>query len=367
MLKNIDSSEISIIVQGRFVADGEGSVDVAESNHVLDTWRHFLPDAQIILSTWEPPEHVSAAADNIVISQDPGVTIPRCSNNLSANNVGRQILSTNAGLKKAERQFAIKTRTDIQPLGTGFIPIFLEERPRHPDYQLFNKPLVTCTFCTLDPEITSASMHVSDIFHFGLTADLLKLWEIPVPQSLSSESLHEDYGLDRYGMIVKAADCLLRPEQYIFLKLIQITRPDIQLVHSSDANLRSRREGECYLFNNFTVRPAEDVGVRLPSRMTRRSMMKKIYSMGKIHANETQYGNKDLSWGCDGFDRKECTRTLYQLWRTSPQNMRIPCWLAAIFLAIQTPNILFSPRKRKKWFDYRSRGRSLRSRLCGNP
>ncbi len=247
------------------------------------------------------------------------------------------------------------------------MPLFLKARPRNASYNLFDMPVVTCNYCTLDPQITRAHLHVSDIFHFGKTADLLKLWNIPVPPALSPESLEDYYGFDRYNTIISAADCLLRPEQYIFLKLIQISRPEIQLVHSYDDNLQIRREGECYLFNNFTVRPAEDVGVRLPSRMTRRSMMKKIYSMDKILANEAHYGAKDLSWGRDGFDLKERTRSLNQLWRSSPQNMRIPCWLAAIFLAIQTPNILFSPRKRKKWFDYRSRGRSLRSRLCGNP
>jgi hypothetical protein len=364
MSQNIDSSEISIVIQGRFIAEGEGSVDVAETNHVVDTWRHLLPDAQIIVSTWEQPQHVSSAVDAIVISQDPGVTVPKCAINL-LNNVGRQILSTKAGLKKADRQFAIKTRTDIKPLGTGFISLFLEERPRHSGYQLFDMPVVTCTFCTLDPKMTRMSMHVSDIFHFGMTPDLLKLWDIPVPPALSVDSLKHDYGFDHFGMIVKAADCLLRPEQYIFLKLIQITRPEIQLIHSFDENLQARREGECYLFNNFTVRPAEDVGVRLPARMTRQSMMKKIYSMKKIRASETLYGNKDLSWG-ESFNFKDCTRTLYQIWRAAPQNMRIPCWLAAIFLAIQTPNIIFNLQKVRKWYDYRSRGKSLRNKLSGN-
>lgn len=363
MSYNIDSSEISIVVQGGFVVPSDASDDVPDTNQVVETWRRLLPNAQIILSTWAQPNQVSSAVDVLVISHDPGVTIPQCAFNLTANNIGRQVLSTKAGLAHARRQYAIKTRTDIQPLDTGFIPLFLEKRPRNPNSKLFDMPVVTCSFCTLDPQITRVNLHVSDIFHFGKTADLLKLWNIPVPPPLSIESLEDDYGFDRYGMIVSAADRLLRPEQYIFLKLIQNARPEIQLLHSYDDSLQIRREGECYLFNNFTVRPAESVGVRLPARMNRHSMVKKIYSMDKILMNEAQYGKSEHYVRRDDIGLIGPNYSLYKLWRSSAQNMRIPCWLAAFFLFIQTPNIIFNTKKFRKWSQYRARGRALKNRL----
>jgi hypothetical protein len=225
--------------------------------------------------------------------------------------------------------------------------------------------LVTCTFCTLDPDITGVSLHVCDIFHFGKTTDLMKLWSAPVPLTLKPQSQLIDYGFDRFGAIVKAADALLRPEQYIFLKLLQLTRPDIQLHHTHDDNRYTHREGEFYLFNNFTVRDAHDIGIQLPSRFTRSSMTRKIYSTQKILANELKYGAKNLPQEHDAFNFKKSTRLIYRYWRSAPQNMRVPCWLAAILMVIQSPSIIYSPKKCREWFQYRARGRALRKKLTG--
>jgi hypothetical protein len=358
-MKTIDSSEISIVIQGRFNENCQSSSSNANTEDVIKAWRKLLPKAQIILSTWEQPKCSLNEVDILIVNQDPGVTISKCSEMAPENNLGRQILSTQTGLRAARKFFSIKTRTDIMPFSDGFVSIFLKNRARNINYCIFDSPVVTCRFCTLDPVLSGLSLHVSDIFHFGKSTDLQKIWEIPIPKPCSGQN-PADVGFDRLGRIITTTDRLLRPEQYITLNLIRMAAPEINLEYTYDDNLRARSEGECYIFNNFTIRDASEIGINLPERMVRSSFQLELYSNRKIFINEIKWATADFSREKHQSNWKDWSSYIYEYWRSTPENIRIPSWIAAIVMVIQNTSILWKPKKLKRWIQYRRRGRALK-------
>lgn len=318
-----------------------------------------MPNAQIILSTWEQPKCSLKEIDILIVNQDPGVTIPKCSELATDNNLGRQILSTQTGMRAAGKFFSIKTRTDIMPVSDGFVSVFLKYRARNLEYRIFDSPVVTCRFCTLDPVLSKLSLHVSDIFHFGKSTDIQKIWEIPIPGPYPGQN-PPDVGFDRLGRIITTTDRLLRPEQYITLNLIRKVTPEINLDYAHDDNLRARSEGECYIFNNFTIRDASEIGISLPERMVRCSHQLKLYTIRQILENEKKWATADFAKEKDQHNWEDWRNYIYEYWRSTPENIRIPSWIAAIVMVIQNTSILWKPEKLKRWIQYRRRGRALK-------
>ena len=266
MSTTITSKEISIILQGTFFKNrdelGFNTIDV------VIKWRALLPESQIILSIWNHPENNIQEVDLIVVNKDPGPTYRKNEDNINSkeNNISRIIVSSKNGLKYANRLFAVKCRTDIMPDHANFINIFLKKRKLLKDYLIFSDHVVTCEFCTLNPEKTTNHIHVCDIFHFGYTCDILMLWNIDVPVPTYKKDL-DIWALDFYGKPILVRDKYPRPEQYMALKLFQKKFPDLQLNHVRDDNYMLQLHGEFLVFNNFTIRNHRDIGITLPARM----------------------------------------------------------------------------------------------------
>lgn len=110
----ISTGEISVIVQG-----GIGKL----TEESLRSLVNALPGAEIILSTWKGMDTGGLHYDKLVLSQDPGaVYCDRVAGTL--NNVNRQLVSTQAGLRAATRPYILKTRTDILFENAEFLSYF---------------------------------------------------------------------------------------------------------------------------------------------------------------------------------------------------------------------------------------------------
>jgi len=289
----------------------------------------------------------------LVVSQDPGPTVSgRGSKEI---NVGRQIRSTHNGLKVADRKYAIKTRTDILPSGIGFISLFLQPRERRPEFCILEHPIVTCSFCTLDPKKTGVHLHVSDIFHFGITADLLKLWDIVLPIVDQGQKYAR---MNKAGRALTVDQATLRPEQYITLALIRKSNPALDISYPQDSSLLVESQGESYVFNNFTIRHCSEIGIELPSRMTDPKFANRVYSACQIHHNEATLGNADA---VDPMPPAEANffSSTFENFRAMPHNLKAPFWLAGIAMVLQHPNIFWNTKKLKSWINYRQEGRRL--------
>ena len=356
-LDTITSSSISIVIQGPIV---EGCALTHTTLDVIRAWRKILPDSQIILSTWGRPQFDIHEVDILVVNKDPGVTIPKNTDKGTLdNNIGRQIVSTVGGLKMAQKKFAIKTRTDLMPTGIGFIPAFLGIKERNPKYCIFNHPVITCRYCSLNPLRAGVSLHISDIFHFGETIDLMTLWDIPVPKSHADQA-PASFCLDSYGRILTMENGFLRPEQYITLSLIQKNNKKIKLNHSRDNNAQTRLEGECFIFNNFIIRDHDKIGINLPDRMLEnQNIMGKIYSNHEISFKEKQLCDTIYSTKNNFLRREVPVSNIAKYWRSMPYDIRIPCLISAILVIIQHPNIIWKTNKMAQWINYRREGRRL--------
>ena len=84
------------------------------------------------------------------------------------------------GLAAVKTKFAVKMRTDNQLMGRGFVELYerYSEIKRESQYSLFNSRVVTSsTFFLLSHAGQDTHFHKSDLFDFGETQDLLKIWD----------------------------------------------------------------------------------------------------------------------------------------------------------------------------------------------
>ncbi|MCA7998059.1 WavE lipopolysaccharide synthesis family protein [Burkholderia metallica] len=180
----ISTSDITIVFQGNVTpftsSNGESFL------HFANVTRSTLPNAKIILSTWEGVEvpH-SAPIDQVVRSKDPG-SLPGVKFDDKPSNLNRQIVSTLAGLNEVKTKYAIKMRTDCSLEHAGFLE-------QYNTYQAASSHgedrLLTTSFFTIDPTIFEhMPFHVSDWFHFSTTEQLLKYW--CAPQMTKQDASH---------------------------------------------------------------------------------------------------------------------------------------------------------------------------------
>jgi hypothetical protein len=170
----INKHKYAIVVQGPMISDSDFTLNS------LYLYRKNFPDAIIILSTWPIQDDIinHCQNNNIIVIQNimplnPGIS-----------NINLQILTTRAGIEKAQELGAIyvlKTRTD--------------QRLYHPsllDY-LYNLVIsfpVTNKYKNQTSRIVGISLNsykwrlygLSDMFLYGHISDMIKYWCIPLDE-----------------------------------------------------------------------------------------------------------------------------------------------------------------------------------------
>lgn len=174
----LNDRKISIVVQGPVFA---------RTKDCLKSLRKFLPNSQIILSTWEYSDLDGLEYDNLVLSECPkenwDMFIPGNKENWSKpNNINKQIISTQAGLSLAEREYTLKWRTDFILSSIQFLYDYFEiiklVPQMSPEWKLFTQRILTVGTGNIDK--MGLSYHLSDYIAFGLTSDIQDLWNIPL-------------------------------------------------------------------------------------------------------------------------------------------------------------------------------------------
>lgn len=194
----IDSRQVTVVYQGHIDVSKLGSGDSKGADFLYNvaTVRQHLPNATIILSTWDnivlPKAYDTPAKlgiDALVLSQDVAPLPNIKFNNLPANNCNRQLVSTVAGLKKTTTKYALKLRTDSFLTSDGFMRYFADYETKihalgHKDYS----PIVACCYFTIDPDVYEhMAFHISDWTHFGETQTLLRYWDIaPIDEAMAT-------------------------------------------------------------------------------------------------------------------------------------------------------------------------------------
>jgi hypothetical protein len=253
----IDSGQISVVIQGPI---NERNREAVATN--VRKVREVLPESEIIVSTWRGAgaRDLDLAADDVLELEDPGAVVLGADTNC---NVDRQIYSVFSGLQRASRRYALRMRVDTSLANTGFLLSYqnmLEDREL-PRTTLFEQRVLATSLYFRDPSKIDYLFHPSDIFHFGLRGDLLKLWGVPLVRW-------------KHSFAVRLA---LVPEQYIWISCLLLNGYLPFRLDSTRFSLESILLSDWSLATNWWVIDGKSRGVLLPERFETASAPEKVF------------------------------------------------------------------------------------------
>lgn len=217
----IKSKKITVVYQGYVDPDklGSGNSDGTDFLYNLAQTKAALPDAKIILSTWNsfefPAQYNTAqklGVGSLILNEDPG-GLPNIRFGFDApNNANRQITSAAAGMALVDTKYALKLRADSYLTNANLLSIYdqyLEAvqrgAPQRDSNTLTSKnkskakskkatakakksgkktnkkysPIAVANFFTIDPSIYQhMAYHVSDWLQFGRRKVLQEYWSV---------------------------------------------------------------------------------------------------------------------------------------------------------------------------------------------
>src|SRR5438094_537355 len=114
--------DISVVIQGKVFGQAGEPFEKQQTQQCINSIRKFMPDAEIIISTWEGSDvaHLSGY-DHVIFNNDPGAVAYFDHNPNFLNNNNRQITSAFNGLLAATHTYAIKMRGDCLLTSTDFL------------------------------------------------------------------------------------------------------------------------------------------------------------------------------------------------------------------------------------------------------
>ncbi|EGH46995.1 WavE lipopolysaccharide synthesis, partial [Pseudomonas syringae pv. pisi str. 1704B] len=102
----VDPRKISVVIQGPLYRNLSSKRNIFAC---IASIRTYLPQAEIIVSTWRHEDTSDVKADQIVMSDDPGAFVDDAGNQI---NINRMLLSTLCGIQSASRPYVMKMRAD---------------------------------------------------------------------------------------------------------------------------------------------------------------------------------------------------------------------------------------------------------------
>lgn len=249
----IESNMISVIIQGPIINDNQGG-----TREVCNSIRHYLPEAEIIISTWEGQNLDDCTYDKLIINTPikankvyrPGEFVPKL------NTVNHQIITTLEGLKKANRKYTLKLRSDLMLVGVGFLNYFEKYRdvPSDTEYlawKVFKQRLVTLpTFNVRSKNVFP--YNICDWTFFGLTEDVYNYFDIPLIDTYNLKTRDKGdypYVVDNFGA-----------EQFYCISWLRKHR-EVDINNAVDSRDKTKKEFEIALANNFIPIDASEFGV----------------------------------------------------------------------------------------------------------
>lgn len=150
--------------------------------HAISSVRRWFPTSRIILATEEHSDHEGLDVDALVLVEDPGSDFEDSAGNVR-NNLRRQLLSSHAGLREVETQYAVKVRTDIAFTASRLRWLMGDLQNRKPSaFNIGRGRIVFSNFTSVNSGFAlPLPHHPCDSLQAGFTDDLRKLWSAPLP------------------------------------------------------------------------------------------------------------------------------------------------------------------------------------------
>ena len=262
---------MSVIVQGPVIGGPEKAGHERLTWRALESVRRVFPGAQVILSTWSGSDLRKLEADTIVCSTDPGsIVCKRAGTEDYVNGVNRSIISTLAGLRAATRPYAVKLRSDCELIHDGMLAHLEAHSERCDEFRVFTDRIICGELFSRDPYITSFLFHPADVFHFGRTDDLLRLWDQPLAPAEDTERWHES-GFNRPWVMTEGLPIRYVPAQYLWITALKKAGHDFSLRYCMELPHSLVGASELSLLNNFSLIDERSLGLAFPASFLRAS------------------------------------------------------------------------------------------------
>lgn len=247
----IKSKDISVIIQG--------AIDKENTKKCLISIRKHLPQAEIILSTWqgEDCEFLDGLYDYIIFNEDPGAISMQTSNE-GCYNINRHILSSKAGINKVNRKYIFRLRSDLSLKNSAFLNYFDKFKIRNEKYSIFKHKILTSSLFTIWAELGTKQekgkkhltpYHISDWWHFGLAEDINLLYSI----DLVDITTFAQYFVEPKYELKWLNHRLWKfpPEQYLGVSLAQKKYPKLKFENCLDLENIDTAQSENFIIDNF--------------------------------------------------------------------------------------------------------------------
>lgn len=252
-------SDISVVVQG--------AIDSKNTSKCLKSIRKYLPEAEIILSTWEGSNVEGLDFDVLIENQDPGsykhdFAVYNASR--SMNNFNRQLISTKKGVLKSNRKYCLKLRSDLILKSSNFLKFWNKFEIQNDKFILFKHRVLCSSLFSREYSCQCGSgfptiFHPSDFWFFGLTDDL-KDYFIDCPLQSEKEASNWEF---KYPNRCPYTTPLWRfsPEQFFCVNWVKKYYPNLQFADWSDWNSKNIELSNNVLYNNFIFLEYEQSGI----------------------------------------------------------------------------------------------------------
>lgn len=249
----IDSKDISVIIQGAIKHWAKDTIDSV---------RKYLPNAEIIVSTWVGENTECLDVDFVIKNNDPGATKYNKERDV-LNNCNRQLLSVKSGLQHATRKYSLKLRSDLYLESDSFLYYWDCFNQYDKNFLFFSHKIICSSiYSRLFSDETGVPIpyHPSDFWMFGFTKDLRKYF--CNTQMLAQKELG-DYEF-KYRDKVPYFGPMWRfpPEQYYCISFLkQYINMDLLCDDMSDWNCIKVDNSIKILFSNFIFLGYEQSGI----------------------------------------------------------------------------------------------------------
>lgn len=289
----IDAKDISVIVQGPVVKK--------ETAKCLKSIRRFLAGAEIILSTYDGEEVANLDYDILVSNDDPAAAvIERKGGKTSYNNINRQLFSTQEGLKKARRKYALKLRSDLILTSDKFLDYFDRFPKRIDDYRLFEKKILTAALYTRftirngkPAKRVKIPFHVSDWWLFGLREDVNKYFlDTPLVREPEFTNYFALKGNERKKSPYGKVRFKFAPEQYFGYECFKRNFAGIYMEDAADYSDELMEKSRKCLVNNFITLEFAQSGIYLnkyPFSKNEKMLGDPYIGLYNFHRYEAEY------------------------------------------------------------------------------
>lgn len=228
----VDSYDVSVVVSGPILGTERNPKEYTE--RACLSVRQFLPNAELILSTWENEDVEGIEYDKLILSHDPGPNI---------GNVNRQICSRKAGIMGANRKYVLAIRSESEIKRLDFME-YLDMFNNHKEEFCFlnHRIVIPATY----PACRGELFHIGDWYFFGHKEDLLSFWDLPYMDD------------NMYNKTMD--DILYNPHRYLITAFVKKFYP-LTFLKKNDITSENRMIYESVVAENFVVTGFYEYGI----------------------------------------------------------------------------------------------------------